>query len=113
MHRFKSASVEHAIIVGSREHGWTRELRSPVDLTFAKTLDCGLRAQWRIVNFLEGVGARFGPENRQDLNVPMIVVVNGLPVTKALGSVQAIRRSVQNQVKLLCYCKNPLQGATQ
>src|SRR5713101_3078961 len=57
---------------------------SSINFGLAQLLDRRLRADRRIIDFLERVRPRLGCNNRHDLNVPVVVVVNRLPITKSL-----------------------------
>src|SRR3954452_2216020 len=74
---------------------------------------CCFRGDWRIVNLFEGVGASLRRNNGQYFDMPVVVIVDGLPVPKALGAVQAVGRSVKDEVELLCNSANALQGTAQ
>ena len=57
---------------------------SAIDLRLAQLLHGALAADGRIIHFLESVGARLRGHDRKDLDVPVVVLVDGLPVAKIL-----------------------------
>src|ERR1700678_1466912 len=60
------------------------EISLAIDLGLPQMLDGSLGTHRRIINFLEGVGAGLGGDDRHDLDVPVIVVVDGLPIAQSL-----------------------------
>src|SRR5580704_14334395 len=55
-----------------------------------QTLNRCLRSYRRIINFLKRVRPRLGLKNGQDFNVPVIVIVERLPITQSRRGVLAI-----------------------
>src|SRR5271155_9435 len=90
-----------------------RHLASAIYFGLAQLFDRGLGGDRRIVNLLESVRAGFGGEDRHDLNVPVVVVVNSLPIAEGFRGMQAVGRGMQHEVKTLCDGANALQGAAQ
>src|SRR6202021_1138528 len=70
-----------------------------INLRLTQLLDCGLGTYRGVINLLKGVRPGLGGEYRHDLNVPVIVVINRLPVPKGLRRMQAIRGSMQQKMK--------------
>src|SRR6266516_1820010 len=69
------------------------DVASSVDLGFAQLLDCGFRTDRGIIHFLEGIGARLGSKDGQNFDVPVVVLINRLPVTEILRGMEAAGRS--------------------
>src|SRR5205823_7874553 len=67
----------------------------------------------RVVNLFERVGTRLGSDYGKDLDMPVIVLVDGLPVAEILRRMAAAGRRVQHQVKVFGDGANALQGAAQ
>jgi hypothetical protein len=87
--------------------------RSSFDSGFSQADHCRFRGDRRIVNLLERIGASLGRDDGQNFDVPVIVVVDGLPISQALRAVQAVGRSVEDEVELLSDGANALQGAAK
>src|ERR1700676_1104917 len=87
--------------------------KSAIDSRLAQLFHRGLGSDGRIVHLLKGVRSRFGRQDWKDFNMPVVVVVNRLPVAEILGGMQATRRSVQHEMKFLCNGADALQGAAQ
>jgi hypothetical protein len=73
---------------------------SAIDLCFPQVFYCGLGADGGIVNLFKRVRPRLGTEDGENLDVPVIVLVDRLPVAKILGGMDAAGRSVQHEVKV-------------
>src|SRR5579862_3847843 len=66
---------------------------STIDLCFPQVFYCGLGADGGIVNLFKRVRPRLGTEDGENLDVPVIVLVDRLPVAKILGGMDAAGRS--------------------
>src|ERR1700730_12760826 len=86
---------------------------SAIDLRLSQLLYRSFGTDRRIINLLESVGARLGRENRHDFDMPVVVVVDGLPIAERCRGVQAVGRGVQHQMEPFRDRANPLQGAAQ
>src|SRR6266404_5143850 len=56
---------------------------STLDLCLSQPPGRGLGGDWRVIDLFESIGLRFGGENREYLEVPVIVLVERLPVSQA------------------------------
>src|SRR5258708_19014885 len=96
---------------------WARqpygERASAFNVRRAQMLYCGFRAHRRVIDLFERVRPRFGADDGQYLDVPVIVVLNGLPETQRLRRMQTVGRSVQHEVEVLAHGAYALQGAAQ
>src|SRR5450755_4514192 len=86
---------------------------SRVNFGLAQAFRRRLRFYRRVVDLFERVRLRLGCENGHDLDVPVIILIQSLPVTQALRRVQAVGGSVQHEVEILGNGSNALQGTAQ
>src|SRR5258707_6528878 len=86
---------------------------SAIDLRLPQLLDRGLGTDRRIINLLESIGARLGREDRHDFDMPVVVVVDGLPITQGLRGMQAVGRRVQHKMGTFRDRPNPLQRSAK
>src|SRR5277367_2434281 len=63
----------------------------PSDLSLAQPFNRSLRSDGRIIDFLKRVRPRLRLENREYLNVPVIIVIEGLPISQSGRRMLAIR----------------------
>src|SRR5258706_16425319 len=86
---------------------------SAIDLRLSQLLYRGHGTDRRIVDLFERVRTRLRRQNRHDLDVPVVVVVDGLPITQGLRGMQAVGRRVQHKMETFRDRANPLQGAAK
>src|ERR1019366_6878509 len=90
---------DSAVFRGAAETDGATADASSINLGLPQLLDGGLGADRRVVNLLESVGAGPGGDDRHDLDVPVVVVVNGFPITEGIGGMQAVGRGVQHEME--------------
>ena len=56
---------------------------SALNSGIAQLLNCGLRTHRRIVNLFKGVRTSFRSEDGKNLDVPVVVLIDGIPVTES------------------------------
>src|SRR5690348_957223 len=86
---------------------------SSVNLCLTQLLDRGLGADRRIVHLFEGVGARLGTHDGKNLDVPMVIFINCLPVAEVFRWMHAAWRGVENEMKFFRERTHALQGSAQ
>src|SRR5579863_670082 len=86
---------------------------SAIDFRLAQLLHGGFGANGRIVDLFEGVGLCLGADDGEYFDVPVVVVVDGLPITEILGRMKTAGRSVKYEVKFFGYGTNALQRSAQ
>src|SRR5438105_15092666 len=84
-----------------------------VNLRVAQPLNRSLGGQGRVIDLFEGVGACLGAQDRQDLDVPMVILVECLPVAEAFGTISTDGGGLQEEVKFVSNESAALQRATQ
>src|SRR5580704_7617001 len=91
------------MVIGSyaqlHERGRSR-LHLNFDSRIPQPLDRGLRGQWRIIHLFEGIRLCLGGEDWQNLDVPVIILVDRLPVAQVSRAVQAVGRSMQHEMEI-------------
>src|SRR5580692_1422316 len=92
---------------------WFRVQSSAIDFCFPQLLHRGLGTHRRIVDLLERIGPRFRLHNWKNLDMPVVVVVNRLPIAEILGRVNTAGRGVQHQMEILGHRAHTLQSAAQ
>jgi len=90
-----------------------RSQYSPIDLRLSQVLDRRFGADGRIVHLFERIRPSLGAEHWQDFDVPVVIVVDGLPIPQGFRRVLAVGRGVQHKVKLFGEGAHTLQGAAQ
>src|SRR5437879_5794174 len=63
---------------------------STINPGFAQLFHGGFRADRRIIHLFKSVRARFGSSYREDLDVPVIIVINRFPVSEIPGRMHAV-----------------------
>src|SRR5579864_5349984 len=86
---------------------------SAIDLRLPHLLYCGLGADGRIVHFFKSIRPCLRAQDWKDLDVPVVVVVNRLPVPEILGRMQTARRGMQHKMKFLSNGAHALQSSPQ
>ena len=89
-------------ILARRDLGCNPELGSgsPVDFRIPQLFHRRLRTDWRVVHLFESVRSRFRSQDWKNLDMPVVVVVDRLPIAQILGWMQTTRRGVKHQVKV-------------
>src|SRR5580698_2333852 len=111
-------SGRRPLVVGTpswSERPTTKDQRPSLELysRVAQALDRRFRTQGRIVHLFKRIRFRFRRQNRHDFDVPVIILVNRLPVTKVSRPMQAVGRGMQYQVKFFGDGAYALQGSPQ
>src|SRR5262245_23123083 len=89
------------------------QTRSTVDFRFPQLLHGRFGAHWGVVHLFEVVGLRLRRNDRKDLDVPVVVVVDRLPVSQVLRGMKTAGRGVQYQMEVLGDRAHPLQCSPQ
>src|SRR5580658_167223 len=86
---------------------------SAIYFRLPELLDSGFGTDGRVVHLFERIRAGLGGNDRHDLDMPMVVLVNGLPITERLRGMQAVGRGVQREMETLRDGANSLQRSAQ
>src|SRR4029077_20788943 len=91
----------------------SRHVALSLNVSFAQLFNRGLRADRGVIHLLESIGASFGTEHWQNLDVPVVVLVDRLPVAEGLRGMQAAGRGVQVEVEFFRDSAHPLKRSPQ
>src|SRR6202140_1458891 len=91
----------------------TSDQRRLLDLCLPQTFDCGLRGDRRIINLFESVRPSLGLKNRENLDVPVVIVIECFPISESCRRMLAVGRSVEQEVEGFGDRADALQGPPQ
>src|SRR5438477_2050896 len=93
------------------KHGIIAVLR--LNLGFPQPFDCRLGGYRRVIDLFERIRLCLRRDNRKNFDVPMIILVNRLPIIQAVRLMKSVGRSVQDKMKFFCHGADSMQSSTQ
>src|SRR5215469_854430 len=98
---------------GARDSGCRRPALLGGNFSFAQAGNGGFRTYRRVINLFKGVRPIFRNQDRHDLDVPVIVVVDRLPIAQTLRTLERAGGGVNSPRAALCSSGYTSQAARE